>query len=128
MGMCDCERLGDAWVVRLRGQFVSDEDAHRIRDSLLHASAEDARCVVVNWSSVDHMDSTGFGAIMWSARRITARGAGYANCEFTTRMRAIIARIRTFFDWPYYDTEAQAIQSCGAAESSPPSPAPKRES
>jgi anti-anti-sigma regulatory factor len=119
-GTCECERIGDAWVVRLRGHFLTEEEATLVRDSILQAA--DARCVVVNWSEVRFMNTMMIGAVIWCAREIMARGGTYRNCGLPKRIHYALRGIQKVFDWQYYDTEADALRSC--ADHVPGAPVP----
>jgi len=127
MGAVATERVGDAWVVRLSGHFLTEEEATLVRESLLDPQGADARCVVVNWAQVRFVNTMMIGAVIWCAREILARGGGYRNCELPARVNYALRSIRKVFDWHYYDTEADAIHSCvdggtGAPEAPEPTP------
>lgn len=114
MGTCECERIGDVWVVRLHGHFLTEEDAALVRGSLLDPTAVDARCVVVNWADVRFMNSMILGAVIWSVREIMARGGSYRNCGLPDRIHYALRGIKKIFDWQYYASEEEAIHSCTA--------------
>jgi anti-anti-sigma regulatory factor len=118
MGRCECERVGDAWVVRLRGQFYTDEDADLILRSLT-GFPDGARCVVINWEKVEGMNSLSFGALYRGCQEMGARGVAYRNCTFSARIRAVVPHIKWLFDWHYTDTESEALQACAQPAAEP---------
>ena len=127
MGAVATERVGDAWVVRLSGHFLTEEEATLVRESLLDPLGADARCVVVNWEQVRFVNTMMIGAVIWCAREILSRGGSYRNCSLPARVNYALRSIRKVFDWHYYDTEAEAIRSCadgatGAPEVPEPTP------
>jgi hypothetical protein len=123
MGTVEGERIGEVWVVRLHGHFLTEEEAALVRDTLLQDPAADARCVVVNWADVRFVNTMMIGAVIWSVRQIMARGGTYRNCSLPKRVNYALRSIRKVFDWQYYDSEADAIRSC--AEHVPGAPEPQ---
>lgn len=115
MGQCVCEQLGTVWVIRFQGWFVSDNDAVLIQEAMANTPA-DARCVVLNWSGILQINSTGLGAAMRGALDVAKLGRQYRNCAFSERSARIVSMFRHSFPWNYHDTEEEAIQSCSATE------------
>jgi hypothetical protein len=101
------------WVVRLEGWFVSDQDAVLIQEAMSSPPA-DTRCVVLNWSGILQINSTGLGAAMRGSLDVAKLGREYRNCAFSERSARIVAMFRHSFPWNYYDTEEEAVRSCSA--------------
>jgi len=116
MGHCTGKRVGTAWVVRLEGSFLTDEDAALIDEAMAHPPAG-ARCVVVNWSGIRHINSTCLGAIMRGEMDVGREDRRYRNCAFSDRAARIVRPFRLSFPWNYFETEEQAVQACSSADS-----------
>ena len=115
MGQITTERIGTAWVVRLDGWFITDQDAVLIHEAM-HNSPADVRCVVVNWSGIRHISSTSLGAAMKGASDVLKQGRQYRNCEFSERAALIVKAFRNSFPWNYFETEQQALTACSSAD------------
>ncbi len=115
MGQCTGEQVGTAWVIRLEGWFISDQDAVLIQEAIANAPA-DARCVVVNWSGILHINSTSLGALMRGELDATNQGRQYRNCAYSERASRIVRIFRKNFPWNYFETEEQAVQACSPTD------------
>jgi hypothetical protein len=115
MGQCTGELVGTAWVIRLEGWFISDQDAVLIQEAMANHPAE-ARCVVVNWSGILHINSTSLGAVMRGELDVTNQGLQYRNCAYSERASRIVSIFRKKFPWNYFETEAEAVQACSPTD------------
>jgi len=115
MGQITTEQVGTAWVVRLDGWFITDQDAVLIHEAMNNPPA-DARCVVVNWSGIRHISSTSLGAAMKGGADVAKQGRQYRNCAFSERAALIVKAFRESFPWNYFETEQQALAACSSAD------------
>ncbi len=113
MGQVTTELVGSAWVVRLEGWFITDQDAVLIHEAMHNAPAV-ARCVVLNWSGIRHISSTSLGAAMKGGADVAKQGRQYRNCEFSERAALIVKAFRQSFPWNYFETEQQAVAACSS--------------
>ena len=111
MGQCTSVRIGAAYVLRLEGSFLTDQDAVLIEESFPAPSA-DVRCVVVNWSGIVTINSTSLGAVMRGEMDISRHGVRFRNCAFSPRAEKIVRPFRHSFPWNYFDTEELAVEAC----------------
>lgn len=112
MASCDQERVGNATVIRPRGRFLSDEEAAMLEQALAGCVGPDSRCVVVNWSGVEYMNSIGFGAVVTGLKTIVNSGADLRNCCFPQRIKPLHPMLQMMFDWKYFETEQEAVHAC----------------
>jgi hypothetical protein len=122
MGQCTGVRVGAAWVIRLEGSFLTDQDAVLIEESFNPPA--DVRCVVVNWAGILVINSTSLGAVMRGEMDVTKRGYQYRNCAFSDRAARIVRPFRRSFPWNYFETEDLAVQACASAGADPARSAP----
>jgi anti-anti-sigma factor len=112
MASCEQEQVGSATVIRLMGFFVTDEDIKLISNAMDACIAANVRCLVVNWSGVDHMSSTGIGVIFKGHSAIMKRGGSCQHCAFPKRMEKLLAMMKMMPFWIYFETEEEAVASC----------------
>jgi anti-anti-sigma factor len=112
MASCEQEQVGSATVIRLQGFFITDEDIKVISDAMDACIAANVRCLVVNWSAVDHMSSTGIGVIFKGHSSIMKRGGNCRHCAFPKRMEKLLAMMKLMPFWIYFETEELAVVSC----------------
>ena len=113
MGQCTGVRVGAAFVIRLEGSFLTDQDAVLIEEAFNPPA--DVRCVVVNWAGILVINSTSLGAVMRGEMDISKRGYQYRNCAFSDRAARIVRPFRRSFPWNYFDTEELAVRACAQA-------------
>ena len=116
MGQCTGERIGAAWVVRLTGTFITDQDAVLIEETIRNVPSE-VRNVVVNWSGILTINSTSLGAVMKGEMDFKRQGGHYLNCAFSDRSARVVRPFRKSFPWNYFETEELALQACAPAAS-----------
>lgn len=116
MGQVTGERIGTAWVIRLVGSFITDQDAVRIEETVARMPA-DVECMIVNWSGITTISSTSLGAIMKGEMDIHKLGYAYRNCAFSDRSARIVRPFRKSFPWNYFDTEEQAVKASSRTKS-----------
>ena len=113
MGQVTGERIGVAWVIRLEGSFLTDQDAVLIEEMVARMPV-DAECMIVNWLGIQTINSTCLGAVMKGEIDIAKLGRTYKNCAFSVRSQWIVRPFRKSFPWHYFDTEEQAVKACAA--------------
>jgi anti-sigma B factor antagonist len=111
----DTRTEGLATVVALHGALTSSEDP-ALRPAVGAAIENGARIIVVNLQDVSDIDSFGVALLASSHMSAVNRGARLKMSNLTRKLRHIfaIARLDTVFE--IYETEADALADCRAAD------------
>ncbi|RMH59178.1 MAG: anti-sigma factor antagonist [Zetaproteobacteria bacterium] len=106
----EIEQRDRVLIVRLKGRLDANA-VEEIRDQL---KAIDVPQVVMNFSEVSFIDSSGLGLVVLTFRRIREKGGNMTLCGLCPKVRTIfeLTRLHRVFD--IYDSEELAV---AAAES-----------
>ncbi len=106
------EQYGTVVVSRLRGEFITDESVSLIERALSGWNIPEVRCVVINWSAVERINSANIGAVLRVQGEISKHGRHYRNCAFSQLMIELVPLMKMVYKWNYFETEEEAVHSC----------------
>lgn len=113
--LVEFEFRGDICVLRLQGRFATGQDS-----LYLHAKAEELKnsgCakILVDFSDVDYVDSTGIGFLIGIYTSVTKSPAGrFALVNANRRVRDVLELTRLAQVIQMYPSEAVALEALGA--------------
>lgn len=108
------EQIGTVRVIRLAGEFITDEAVALLKDAVPACATPVIRCVVVNWTGVESIGSVGIGAITTREEEFSRSGGYYRNCAYSKFMVCLIPHLKMWpgWKWNYVESEKQAVGSC----------------
>jgi stage II sporulation protein AA (anti-sigma F factor antagonist) len=113
--LVEFEFRGDICMLRLHGRFATGQDS-----LYLHTKAEELKNsgyvkILVDFSNVDYIDSTGIGFLIGIYTSVTKSPSGkFALAGTNRRVREVLELTRLAQVIPIYPNEAAALQELGA--------------
>lgn len=96
-------------VVELLGELDHHEAQH-IREGIDEAAqANGAKCLVLDFSKVRYMDSSGIGVVLGRYRKLTDRGGEVAIVSCSAMVKTILNMAGIFSLMQYFDAKEDAI-------------------
>jgi anti-sigma B factor antagonist len=104
-------------IIDVKGSLVGDQETDNLRDAVADFIEQGNKCLVINLSKVNYVNSSGIGAII-AAHASYARNAGVvklAGISNNVQNILVVTRLIDVFD--VYETSDQAIQSFSKIQS-----------
>ena len=115
-----CEE-GTVTVVALEGVIRLGESARSFSDYLDDLLQEGAPTVLLDFSGINHVDSTGLGELVGYLQRFSEQGRRLALLRPHRRIHNLLKLTKLDEVFAIYDDRAQALADLGLAESPPKS-------
>ena len=98
-------------LLDMKGRIVAGEDAGTFREAMERVTATPSPHVILNLRHVDYIDSTGLGAMVMCATRMTKAGGVAKLLDLQRRQMELLVmtRIDTLFE--VFDDEVEAVNS-----------------
>jgi anti-anti-sigma factor len=96
-------------------------EANSIRDQLMKPSIEH---LVLNLSRLEYFGSEFIGSLVSMAREVRNRRGQAVICEANPLMHDVLKNMSLLKLWPYFETEAEAVQHLRAIQAARPAPPP----
>jgi anti-sigma B factor antagonist len=104
-------------IIDVKGSLVGDQETDNLRDAVADFIEQGNKCLVINLSKVNYVNSSGIGAII-AAHASYTRNAGVvklAGISNNVQNILVVTRLIDVFD--VYETSDQAIQSFSKIQS-----------
>ncbi|MDP8982363.1 MAG: STAS domain-containing protein [Acidobacteriota bacterium] len=108
----DFEYAGDILVLRLRGRFATGQDTSYLRTKAEEIKASGKNKVLMDFSGVSYIDSTGIGFLIgiYTSVRKLPEGQFVMTCA-NQRVREVLDLTRLSKVIPCYDSEPDAMEA-----------------
>jgi len=103
-------------VLTLSGDLVSEADTSKLKDKIHSLVADKMKCVVVDMSGIDYINSTGLGTLISVLTTMRSAGGDLRLARLGERVENlfVITKLVKIFDT--YETVNRAIASYNAKE------------
>ena len=110
----DSNVVGKVCVLVPNGKIVIGEEVAALRDKIKELLGQGNKNILLNFSNVSYIDSTGVGALVGSFTTIRNQGGQMKLCKLSQRVQDIllVTKLLTVFD--VYDKCEDAVASFGA--------------
>jgi len=98
-------------IVTLSGRIVFGEGSNALRSTVKNLIAEGKQKIVLNMSSIEHIDSAGLGMLVAAHISVKAYGAALCLCGLGDRSQELLQLTRLSTVFQVRSTEAGAIAS-----------------
>ena len=109
----DSKTVGKVCVLIPNGKIVIGEEVAAVREKIKELLGQGNKNILLNFSNVSYIDSTGVGALVGSFTTIRNQGGQMKLTNLSQRVRDIllVTKLLTVFD--VYEKEEDAIASFG---------------
>ncbi|MBN1781176.1 STAS domain-containing protein [bacterium] len=96
-------------IVRVQESQITMSEAPDVKTALLGLMVEEGDCILLNLRSVQKMDSTGMGALLFGIRQAEQHDKELCVCELNDKVRFLIriARLEEVID--VFESEKEAL-------------------
>lgn len=88
------ENSDDVTILRLRGRFVAGQDGPQCREKIKELIAAGQRKLLLDFSGVPHIDSTGLGFLTGCRTTASEAGAGLVLVSLNQRVRRVLDEVK----------------------------------
>ncbi len=110
----ETKAAGNVCVLAPKGKIVIGEEVTALREKIKELLGQGHKNILLNFSDISYIDSTGVGALVGSFTTIRNQGGQMKLSNLSQRVQDIllVTKLLTVFD--VYTTEAEGITSFGA--------------
>lgn len=98
-------------VIRIDGNILGGPDASQLNDEVHRLLKENRKKFVVNFQSVDLINSSGLGILISNLTNVKNNAGDLRICHVTPKVRQILTMTKLINVFKVFDTEAEAIAS-----------------
>lgn len=110
--LVEFEYRGDICVVQLEGRFATGQDALYLQSRADELKASSCSKILVDFSHVDYIDSTGIGFLIGIYSSVTKDSAGrFALANVNRRVREVLELTRVAQIIPIYSDTAAGLRA-----------------
>jgi anti-sigma B factor antagonist len=104
-------KKGDVVVLDLKGKILIGDGIDELRDSINSALKEKETNILLNFSEVPYLDSTGLGEVVRSYTSIKKEGGNVKIVNLTNKVKDLLSvtKLLTVFDT--FEDEDKAVES-----------------
>jgi anti-anti-sigma factor len=107
--------IGDVTILDLDGRITVQEGATAFRDALSRLLDGGKPRIIVNMAAVPYIDSTALGELVRGYTSAAKRGGGLRLLHVGSPVQQLLAMTRLTGVFPTFQSEADAVNSFGAA-------------